>query len=228
MRSILLIGMLAIAGVTVPIASADIYFWTDENGVKNFTNYSPPEKAEVFMETPEADEDTVFNEAETDRADDKDRALESEQLQSAAEEIEALREQVGELKDRLAALPEAPPIEADDDASVTEGAAATVRYRSGYVYWPYPYGYFPYGYKENHKFRPRHGLGKPGFKKRFVRPNRFKTHAYGRQPSRSGHDSFSHRPGYRSSRKGAYHTGSGRQRHALGRQPGFAGGKSRR
>jgi hypothetical protein len=59
--------MLAIAGVTVPIASADIYFWTDENGVKNFTNYSPPEKAEVFMETPEADEDTVFNEAETDR-----------------------------------------------------------------------------------------------------------------------------------------------------------------
>ena len=99
------------AGVTVPIASADIYFWTDENGVKNFTNYSPPEKAEVFMKTPEAGEETSLLEAETDRPGDADRALESEQLQAATEEIEALREQVGELKDRLAALPEAPSFE---------------------------------------------------------------------------------------------------------------------
>ena len=170
MRSILLIGMLAIAGVTVPIASADIYFWTDENGVKNFTNYSPPEKAEVFMETSEPDQDTAFEEAETDRAGDKDRLLESEQLQAATEKIEALREQVGELTDRLAALPEAPPIEANEVAAETEEASNTIRYGSGYVYWPYPYGYLPYGYKGNHKFRPRHGFGRPGFKKRVCSP----------------------------------------------------------
>ena len=216
------------AGVTVQIASADIYFWTDENGVKNFTNYSPPEKAEVFMETSEADQDTALDEAETDRAGDTDRALESEQLQAATEKIEALREQVGELTDRFAALPEAPPIEANEVAAETEEASNTIRYGSGYVYWPYPYGYLPYGYKGNHKFRPRHGFGRPGFKKQFVYPNGLKTHAYGAHPSRSGHGSLGSRPGYRSSRKGVYHTGSGRQRHALGRQPGFAGGKSRR
>ena len=216
------------AGVIVPIASADIYFWTDENGVKNFTNYSPPEKAEVFMETSEADQDTALDEAETDRAGDTDRALESEQLQAATEKIEALREQVDELTDRLAAVPEAPPLEANEVTVETEGASNTIPYGSGYVYWPYPYGYLLYAYKGNHKFRPRHGIGRPGFKKRFIYPNGLKMHAYGAHPSRSGHGSRGSRPGYRTSRKGVYHTGSGRQWHALGRQTGFAAGKSRR
>lgn len=230
MRFIRLIGMLAIAGVTVPIASADIYFWTDENGVKNFTNYSPPEKAEVFMETSEADQDTAVDETEIDQAGEPDRALASEQLQAATEKIEALRVQVDELTDRLAAQSEAPPIETDEVAVETGEASNTIRYGSGYVYWPYPYGYLPYGYKGSYKFRSQHGFGRPGFKKRAVRfrSNGFKPHAYGRQPSRSGHGALGSRPGYRSSRKGVYHSGSGRQRHALGRQPGFAGGRSRR
>ncbi|MGA9263450.1 MAG: DUF4124 domain-containing protein [Desulfobacterales bacterium] len=229
MRSILLIGMIVIAGVTVPIASADIYFWTDENGVKNFTNYSPPEKAEVFMETSEADEDTALPEAETDRAGDADRALESGQLQAAAEEIEALREQVGELKDRLEALPEAPQFESGGAAATeAEEASNTVRFGSGYVYWPYPYGYPPYGYKGHRKPGPRHGYGRPGYKEQFNHPTGFKSHVYGRQPSQSGHGSLGPRPGYRSSRKGAYRTGSGPQHYTLGRQPGVAGGNSRR
>jgi hypothetical protein len=220
--------MLVMVGVTVPIASADIYFWTDENGVKNFTNYSPPEKAEVFMKTPEAGEEKSLLEAETDRHGDADRALESEQLQAATEEIEALREQVGELKDRFAALPEAPSFESGGAANEAEEASTAVRYGSGYVYWAYPYGYPSYGYKGHRKFGPRHGYGRPGYKKRFNHPNGFKSHSYGRQPSRSGYGSLGPRPGYRSFRKGAYRTGSGRQRYSLGRQPGFAGGKSRR
>jgi hypothetical protein len=231
MRSILLIGMIVMAGVTVPIASADIYFWTDENGVKNFTNYSPPEKAEVFMETSEADEDTALPEAETDRDGDADRALESGQLQAAAEEIEALREQVGELSHNLKnleALIEASPSEADDVASETEEAAATVRFGSGYVYWPYPYGYPPYGYKRHRKLGPRHGYGRPGYKEQVNHPTGFKSHALGRQPSQSGHGYLGPRPGYRSSRKGAYRAGSGRQHYTHGRQPGFAGGNGRR
>ena len=222
--------MLAMASVTVPIAWADIYFWTDENGVKNFTNYSPPENAEVFMETSETDQDTAFDDAEIDQTDDTDRALASEQLQAATEKIEALREQVDELADRLAALPEVPPIEENEVTAETEVASNTIRYGSGFVYWPYPYGFIPLGYKGNHKFRPRHGFGRPGFKKRAVRvrSNGLKTHAYGRQPFRSGHGSLGSRPGYRSSRKRIYPTGVGRQGHAFGRHPGFAGGKSRR
>ena len=38
-----------------PVAFADIYVWTDANGVKNFTNYAPPDQAIVFMETPETE-----------------------------------------------------------------------------------------------------------------------------------------------------------------------------
>lgn len=220
--------MIVMAGVTVPIASADIYFWTDENGVKNFTNYSPPEKAEVFMETSEADEDTALPEAETDQAGGADRALESEKLQAAAEEIEALREQVGELKDRLEELPEAPSFESGGAATEAGEASNTVRFWSGYVYWPYPYGYPPYGYKRHRKPGPRHGYGRPGYKEQVNPPTGFKSHALGRQPSQPGHGSLGPRPGYRSSRKGAYRTGSGRQHYTLGRQPGFAGGNSRR
>ena len=222
--------MLAMASVTVPIASADIYFWTDENGVKNFTNYSPPENAEVFMETSETDQDTAFDDAKIDQAGDTDRALASEQLQAATEKIEALRVQVDELTDRLAAQSDGLPIETDAVAVETEEAPNTIGYGNGYVYWPYPYGYLPYGYKGSHKFRSWYGFGRPGFKKRAVRirSNGFKTQAYDRQPSRSGHGSFGSRPDYRSSSKGVYHTGSGRQRHVLGRQPDFAGGNRRR
>jgi hypothetical protein len=196
--------------------------------VKNFTNYSPPEEAEVFMETAVVDEESALLEAETDRAGDAGRALESEQLQVAAEEIEALREQVGELEDRLAALPEAPSFEADEAATEAEGASHTIRYGSGYVYWPYPYGYPPYRYEGHRKLHPHHGFGRPGYKKQLSHPNGFNSHKQGRQQSQSRHGSPDPRSGYWSSRKGAYHTGSGRQRHVLGRQPGFAGGNSRR
>ena len=220
------------AGVTVPIAAADIYFWTDENGVKNFTNYSPPEKAEVFMETSEADENTELNEAETNRAGDTDRELESEQLQAAAEEIEALREQVSELKndlkDRLEALPEASPMESDDVATETEeqprrfdtGAAMCI----GRIRTATPHT----GTRGIASFALVTVTVGRDTKNSLTIPTGLKYTSTGRQPSRSGHGSLGPRPGYRSSGKGAYYTGSGRQRHMLGRQPGFAGGNSRR
>jgi len=43
-------------------ANADIYVWTDENGVKHITNYAPPERAQVLIRTPEIPYD-----AEADR-----------------------------------------------------------------------------------------------------------------------------------------------------------------
>ena len=32
---------------------ADIYEWTDENGVKHFTNYAPPDDATLLIKTEE-------------------------------------------------------------------------------------------------------------------------------------------------------------------------------
>ena len=34
-----------------PTLQADIFVWTDENGVRKFSNFYPPAKAELFMKT---------------------------------------------------------------------------------------------------------------------------------------------------------------------------------
>jgi hypothetical protein len=48
---------------------ADIYEWTDENGVKHFTNYAPPEDARILMKTEEVpyDEAADLARMEADR-----------------------------------------------------------------------------------------------------------------------------------------------------------------
>ena len=38
-----ILAFLGLAGFMIPAASADIYSWTDENGVRHFTNQAPPE-----------------------------------------------------------------------------------------------------------------------------------------------------------------------------------------
>jgi hypothetical protein len=57
------------AGLAVSAAGADIYAWTDENGVKYFTNHAPPEQATLFMKTREIpyDEEADNQRREMDR-----------------------------------------------------------------------------------------------------------------------------------------------------------------
>ena len=54
--------------ITCPLY-ADIYEWTDENGVKHFTNYTPPAGATVLLKTEEVpyDEDADRERVEADR-----------------------------------------------------------------------------------------------------------------------------------------------------------------
>ena len=50
LSSMLVAGMLCCFYATV---SADIYIWTDENGIKHITNTAPPAGAEILMQTEE-------------------------------------------------------------------------------------------------------------------------------------------------------------------------------
>ena len=50
---ILMLAALGLAGFATLEVNADIYSWTDENGVRYFTNDAPPKQAQLLMKTPE-------------------------------------------------------------------------------------------------------------------------------------------------------------------------------
>jgi chromosome segregation ATPase len=82
----LLVGIL----LWVPAAYADVYSWTDENGVKSFGN-EPPENATnvklIFKETPHnADADQQRTDTDNKEVTDLIRELEEDEQQQAAEE----------------------------------------------------------------------------------------------------------------------------------------------
>lgn len=151
-------------GLAVSTAAADIYAWTDENGVKHFTNQAPPKEATLFMKTPEIphDEEADNQHSEMDRvADARQELAEREafllEQQLAAERRiaaanakadEALREAERILQDAQAA--------SEDDSYDSSGG-----YRYGYFYYPY-YGYRShYHYKGDKRFEGNRYRKKP-------------------------------------------------------------------
>jgi hypothetical protein len=68
---------------------ADIYEWTDENGVKHFTNYSPPADATILIKTEEVPYDEEADRARMEA--ERQRALELARLEIAEKEAEIER-----------------------------------------------------------------------------------------------------------------------------------------
>ena len=152
---------------SVPVVFADIYVWTDSNGVKNFTNYAPPDTAVVFMETPEIEARIPVAETAAEIARIASEPLPSELLRNSQEEIEALTEQVEglrkELREALEPVPEQPPL----DETVVIESTERIGYRTSIGYGYYPV-YDPYGYRWYRKFKKHHrppGYGHGGHKK---------------------------------------------------------------
>ena len=155
-------------GVLVSTASADIYAWTDENGVKYFTNHAPPKQATLFMKTPEIPYD--------EEADNQRREMDHQEVarQELAEREAFLREQQQAAERRIAeanARADAALREADrilqDAQAVSEDAEyrSSSSYATGYYYPYYRYGsrYLYKGYtrfngslyrKRHHKKHP--------------------------------------------------------------------------
>ena len=76
---------------------ADIYEWTDENGVKHYSNYAPAAKSKVMMKTKEDPYDEAADRARVEA--ERQEFLELSRLEIAQREAELeLREAEAERK----------------------------------------------------------------------------------------------------------------------------------
>jgi hypothetical protein len=139
----MILSAFALAGLAVSTASADIYAWTDENGVKYFTNQAPPEQATLFMKTPEIPHD--------EEADNQRREMDSLAVarQELAEREAFLQEQQQAAERRIAAAnarADAALREADRVLQDTQAASEDTAYDESSSYgYGYYYPYYGYG-----------------------------------------------------------------------------------
>ena len=166
-------------GFSVSAADADIYSWTDENGVNHFTNYAPPKQARLLMKTPEIpyDKEADMRRQETDRLEVARQELAEREAFLLQQQQEAER-RIAEANARV----EAALREADQVLQDAETAAADANYSNGYAYGYYPsrgFGYRP-GYKHKRHYR-KHIQHYKYQKRRYAYPH-YRHHKYGYQP----------------------------------------------
>ena len=140
---VVIIAVFLIAGSV----QADIYQGTDENGVKHFTNYQPPDHAAILMKTKEVPYDEAADRARIEA--DRQYQLELERLELAKREAEIeQREAAAERKVR----------EAERYADETMREADEYRDDSIYDRWYYrsgSWGTYHYGHSryKRHYYR---------------------------------------------------------------------------
>ncbi len=78
---------------------ADIYGWTDEGGVKHYTNYAPPPEARIMMKTEELPYDEAADRARLEA--EREEQLELTRLELAERKVE-LERRGAKIEQRLA------------------------------------------------------------------------------------------------------------------------------
>jgi len=151
-RVVIFMTLLIVSGFPQP-SRADIYVWTDDNGVKHFTNYAPPEQAQLLMKTRELayDEAKDRERMEADRMqvqqqqwgeiEEKQAMVAYEQQIAARRLAEANRRAEDALRQAEELLEEARQISNDD-----------AFWHQSYLFYvpPYPYHYWKtYPYHRN-------------------------------------------------------------------------------
>jgi hypothetical protein len=161
--------VIGLAGcIVASIAVADIYEWTDENGVKHYSNYAPPPGSRVLMKTKEEPYDEAADRARME-AERRER-LEMERLEIARREV-ALELREAEAERRLAEadrLAQEALRDADDDREEARYGSRVV-YGGGLWggrYWcrdsrwdcryPVPYRWSEREKYNNYHYRKRH------------------------------------------------------------------------
>ena len=145
---------------------ADIYQWTDENGVKNFTNYAPPDNATVLMKTEELPYDEAADRA---RMEEERQFLdELAKLERAARDAE-LERRVAEAERRAAEAERyaQETLEAAEEY-LNDARSSRWYYRVGpyYPYYPAPYGQH---YKRKYHKIGHYKYGKKKYDKKYHR-----------------------------------------------------------
>lgn len=156
-------GLVGLAGSAV---SADIYAWTDENGVKYFTNYAPPKQATLFMKTPEIPYD--------EEADNERREMDRMEVarQELAEREAFLLEEQQAAERRLAAANARADAALQEANQILQQAQAAAEYDNDDRFNSYGYGYYYpyYGYGSRYLYRGYRRFDGNLYRKRF--PNK--------------------------------------------------------
>jgi hypothetical protein len=127
---------------------ADIYEWTDENGVKHFTNYAPPDDATIMMKS----EELPYDEAADRTSIEAERQQQLELAKLKLSEREAELERREAEAQRRAVEAERYAEETVQAADQYLGDARNDRhyYRSGGYYGYYRLPHYRRGYYRNH------------------------------------------------------------------------------
>jgi hypothetical protein len=179
MRRLSALLAILFALVCASTLNADIYVWIDEDGVKNFTNFSPPEGAEIFIKDSGISQKTAEY---TPPRNDETRPPKPD----ATSEVSRLREELEAVKELLAENLEAskadeevkypdssvPVEDAYDSSNGTYTAAEPERsYTTVHkYYYPY-YGYGAYGFVHD-----RYSGKRFRHKRHFHRKSRYGSH----------------------------------------------------
>jgi hypothetical protein len=207
----LILALLGMAGFMIPAASADIYSWTDENGIRHFTNQSPPKHAKLLIKSPEVlhDEEAHQRRLEEDRLELARQELAEREAFLLQQQLEAERRLAAANARAEAALEQADQILQDAEA------AAEYEYDRGRSYGYY-YPYYRIGHRKHHIRHYRHkGLHRK-------HPYKYKRYPYnyGYKKHKRYSSKYGHHHKYRS--EGKYHsrhyrTHSVKRHHSLTR-----------
>lgn len=247
-----LIGILTV-WIWAPTAVADIYSWSDENGILHFTNRNPPPEAELFLKTKEGPYEEAVARAQTEtaaqrelrRAQDEAREQE-ERLAEKAAELERRTEEANRKAEEALARAE------ELAEAANRGYTSSRGYALGYAYYPLSYGYRYYGYNRygygspyysrkrykkhsyrHHEKQKRYGKSRPHYREHRYKSGRYERYRYhySDRPAYKGHGHrgrYGDRPAYKGHghRGRGYGSAQGLQRGGgHGRSSGFRGGR---
>ncbi|NNL43746.1 MAG: DUF4124 domain-containing protein [Desulfobacterales bacterium] len=125
MKGLIILEMILMSFIWSPIATANIYTWTDENNVRHFTNQVPPAGAEIFVRVLQIEPATTrkvldnidINDSAAENQELKDRLSDSqEKLSETLEKVNALEDKIRNEND--GDLPAIEPKENLDSESV--------------------------------------------------------------------------------------------------------------
>jgi len=133
MNGFKIIVFMLLSCIAATSSLADIYEWTDENGVKHYSNYAPAAKSKVLMKTKEEPYDEAADRARVEA--ERQEFLELSRLELAQREAELeLREAEAERKLWAAERAAQEALREADDYLEDTGADSRIIYR-GVGYW---------------------------------------------------------------------------------------------
>ena len=154
MTGLRIFPLIAVTCFIVSPLYADIYEWTDENGVRHFTNYAPPPEAEILIKSEEVPYDAEADHARQEA--EREAQLEFERLELAERKLE-LEQREAEVERKLAAA-DRKAEEALREAEKLLDETRSERYDYGYYRYPVYYrSHSPYYYKNRYYYRNETG-----------------------------------------------------------------------